>query len=158
QKVGKDDPAVKEMVEEIKKANDEDNWEVATTILDPKVNPDVIVFQECCDQTDLEYFNKKWLKGAYEKVTVFPSNTERDQNVAMMIKPGFKVLETKDDYYKEKDSVQKHIVTKVKGQPDRVEDSPFLFARGPAFVKIQSPGGYVFWVGTNHLKSKFGNS
>lgn len=148
----------KELTDFIKKANDEDNWEVAETILDPKVNPDIIVFQECCNQTDLDYFNHHWLKDAYEKVTVFPSNTERDQNVAMMIKPGFKVLETKDDYYKEPDPVKKQIVIKRKGEPDQIDDSPNLFARGPAFVKIQSPGGYVFWVGTNHMKSKYGNN
>jgi endonuclease/exonuclease/phosphatase family metal-dependent hydrolase len=157
-KVAKESDDAKEMVAFIKKANDEDNWEVAETMLDPKVNADIIVMQECCGQADLEWFNHHWLKDAYEKVTVFPTNTERDQNVAMMIKPGFKVLETKDDYYKELDPVKKHIVIKRKGEPDVIDDSPMLFARGPAFVKIQSPGGYVFWVGTNHMKSKFGNS
>jgi endonuclease/exonuclease/phosphatase family metal-dependent hydrolase len=29
-----------------------------------------------------------------------------------------------------------------------------LFARGPAFIKVKSPGGYVFWVGGTHMKSK----
>ena len=123
----------KEAVEYIKHKNDEDNWEVAQTILDPKVNPDIIVMQECCNEKDLEYFNKRWLKNNFETVIVFPSNTgaDRVQNVAMMIKPGFKILERKDQYYLEKDPA-------ANDRGDR------LFARGPAFVKIQSPSGYVF--------------
>jgi len=145
-KVAKESDEAKEMVDAIKKANDEDNWEVAETILDPKVNPDIIVMQECCNQQDLDYFNHRWLKDAYEKVIVFPSNTgDRVQNVAMMIKPGFKIVQTKDDYYKEKDSVPN-------------ERGGYLFARGPAFVELESPGGYKFWVGTNHMKSKYGNN
>lgn len=136
----------KEIVDKLRKEGDEDNWEVAQTILDPAVNPDVIVMQECCNQKDLESFNRKWLDGAYETVIVFPSNTgDREQHVAMMIKPGFKVLEKKDQYYLEKDTAEN-------ARGDR------LFARGPSFVKIQSPGGYVFWMGTGHLKSKSGNS
>jgi len=143
-KVAKESDDAKEMVDIIRTLNDKQNWATAETILDPKVNPDIIVLQECCNQKDLEYFNKRWLKGAYEFVNVFPSNSERDQFVAMMIKPGFKVLQKDDQYYLEKDT----------GKNDRGDR---LFARGPAFVKIQSPGGYVFWVGTNHMKSKRGN-
>ncbi len=158
QKFPKESEENKTLVENIRHDNDRINWATAETILDPAVNPDIIVLEECCNQKDLEYFNHRWLKDAYKEVIVFPTNTERDQNVAMMIKPGFKILETKDQYYKEKDPVVKHIVTKSKGkEPDRVEGSPLLFARGPAFVKIQSPGGAVFWVGTNHMKSKYGN-
>ena len=136
-----------EIQDYVKKKNDEDNWEIAQTILDPKVNPDIIVIQECCTEKDLNYFNDRWLKKAYETVIVFPNNSgaDRVQNVAMMLKPGFKVLEKRDQYYLEKDTVAN-------------ERGDKLFARGPAFVKIQSPGGYVFWVGTNHFKSKSGNS
>jgi|GEM_PF-949084 len=158
-KVAQQSEDAKEMVAAIKKANDEDNWEVAETILDPKVNPDIIVIEECCDLEDLTYFNKKWLKGAYEQVLILPTNTgDRAQYIGMMVKPGFKILDKKDQYYLEKDPVKKHIVTKKKGEPDRVEDRETLFARGPSFMKMQSPGGYVFWVGTNHMKSKSGNS
>jgi len=143
-KVAKESDDAKEMVDIIRGLNDKQNWATAETILDPKVNPDIIVMQECCNQKDLDYFNKRWLKGAFENVIVFPTNSEHDQNVAMMIKPGFKIMEKKDQYYLEKDPVKNE-------RGDR------LFARGPAFVKIQSPGGYVFWVGTNHMKSKRGN-
>jgi endonuclease/exonuclease/phosphatase family metal-dependent hydrolase len=136
----------KSVQEYVKRKNDEDNWEVAQTILDPKVNPDIIVLQECCNEKDLNYFNDRWLKKAYQTVIVFPNNSGEDrvQNVAMMLKPGFKVLEKRDQYHLEKDTVAK-------------ERGDLLFARGPAFVKIQSPAGNVFWVGTNHLKSKSGN-
>ncbi len=157
QKFQKESDENKEIVENIRHDNDRINWATAETILNPAVNPDVIVFEECCNQKDLEYFNHRWLKDAYKEVIVFPSNTERDQYVAMMIKPGFKIIDKKDQYYKEKDSVAKHIVTKSRGEPERVEDSPFLFARGPAFVLLESPGGFRFWVGTNHMKSKYGN-
>src|SRR5687767_1120287 len=118
----------KSVQEYVKKKNDEDNWEVAQTILDPKVNPDIIVLQECCNEKDLNYFNDRWLKKAYATVIVFPNNSGEDrvQNVAMMLKPGFKVLEKKDQYYLEKDPVAN-------------ERSDRLFARGPAFVKIQAP-------------------
>ncbi|HSH95461.1 MAG TPA: endonuclease/exonuclease/phosphatase family protein [Roseimicrobium sp.] len=157
-KVAKESDEAKEMVAAIKKANDEDNWEVAETILDPKVDPDIIMIQECCSPEDLDYFNKRWLKGAYETVMILPTNTgDRVQNVAMMVKPGFKIIQKKDQYYKELDPVKKHIVTSRKGEPDRVEDRPTLFARGPSFFEMESPGGYHFWVGTNHMKSKFGN-
>lgn len=139
----------------MRRKNDEDSWQVAQTILDPQVNPDILVIQECCSEEDLNYFNNRWLKKAYETVIVFPNNSggHRVQNVAMMLKPGFKVLEKRDQYYLEKDPVDKSDIPNLSK-----EMTERLFARGPAFVKIQSPGGNVFWVGTNHLKSKSGNS
>jgi exonuclease III len=138
-------PEVTELLDELRAANDEDNWEVAQVILDPKFFPDVLVIQEGCAQSDLEYFNKTWLKNAYETVIVFPSNTEREQYLEMLVKPGFKVVERKTDYYKEPDS-------------EKNERGDRLFARGPSFVLIQAPSGYRFWVGTNHQKSKSGNN
>lgn len=145
-----------EMVRTERNQDDKDNWMVATTILSPEFNPDIMFFQEGCNQEDLEYFNKKWLKGAYETLLVFPSNSGRDQNVGMMLKPGFKVLEKRDQYYLEKDSVPKDFLKGDYDGPAAAENR--LFARGPAFVKVQSPSGYVFWVGTNHQKSKSGNN
>jgi endonuclease/exonuclease/phosphatase family metal-dependent hydrolase len=141
----RDNPDAVQLMNELRYANEEDNWEVSQVILDPKFSPDVLVIQEGCGQSDLEYFNRTWLKNAYETVMVFPSNTERDQHLAMLVKPGFKVLEKRTDYYKEPDS-------------ERNERGERLFARGPAFVLLQAPSGYRFWVGTNHQKSKSGNN
>lgn len=136
---------VEQLLESQKKSEEEDNWEVSQVILDAKFNPDILVIQEGCNQADLEYFNHTWLKDAYQTVIAFPSNTDRDQNVCMMIKPGFKVISKKDQYFKEPDTVSN----------DRGNR---LFARGPAFVLIEAPSGYRFWVGTNHQKSKSDNS
>jgi hypothetical protein len=138
-------PDGKEIMDDERHHNDVDNWELASVILDPGFNPDVLMIQEGCVQSDLDYFNHHWLHDAYETDTVFPTNTERDQNLCMLAKPGFKVLETRDDYYKEPDTISN-------------ERGNRLFARGPAFVLIQSPGGYKFWIGTNHQKSKFDNN
>lgn len=132
-------------IDTLKKTNDEDNWEISQVILDPAFSPDVLVLQEACDQSNLDFFNKRWLRNAYETAIVFNSNTERNQNLAMLLKPGFKVLERKDQYYLEKDPVNN-------GRSER------LFARGPVFCLIQSPGGYKFWVGVTHGKSKVGDS
>ncbi|HEX8339832.1 MAG TPA: endonuclease/exonuclease/phosphatase family protein [Tepidisphaeraceae bacterium] len=151
------------MVTQERNQDNEDNWEIAQTILDPRLNPDIVFIQEGCGQEDLEYFNKRWLKDAYKTVTVFPSNSGRKQELCMMLKPGFEVLETRADYYKEKDTVSKAFLATAAAGDDPADVSPAvkenrLFARGPAFVKIKSPGGYVFWAGTNHNKSKSGNS
>jgi endonuclease/exonuclease/phosphatase family metal-dependent hydrolase len=112
---------------------------------DPKFNPDVVVLQECANQSDLEYFNRRWLGGMYETIIQFPSNTTRDQHLAIMLKPGFKVVEQRTDYHKTPDSVPN----------DR---GNLLFARGPSFVLIETPAGFKMWVGTTHQKSKGGNS
>jgi endonuclease/exonuclease/phosphatase family metal-dependent hydrolase len=140
-----DNLQVKQVLEKLKNENDEDNWEVAQVILDPRFSPDVLVIQEGCRQEDLEFFNKRWLNGAYETLVTFPSNTTRDQHLNLLLKPGFKVLERRDKYHLEPDTV-----ANARGER--------LFARGPAFALIQSPSGYKFWVGTTHQKSKGGNS
>src|SRR5436190_23897586 len=126
------DPVVKELLDSERRHNDEDNWEVAEVLTDDRFNPDVLVIEEGCSQENLDYFNKRWLRGAYETATVFPTNTDREQNLCMLLKPGFKILERKDQYYLEKDTVPN-------GRTDR------LFARGPAFCLVQTPGGYKFW-------------
>jgi hypothetical protein len=130
-----------ELIAEERRQNDEDHWEVAQVILDPSFAPDVLVVQEGCRQNDLEFFNKRWLNGAYGTVIQFPSNTDRDQHLNMLLKPGFKVLERRDKYHQEKDTI-----------PNERGDR--LFARGPAFALVQAPGGYKMWVGVTHQKSK----
>jgi hypothetical protein len=140
-----DDPQARELIDALRYQNDEENWEIAQVILDPQFNPDVLVIQEGCEQKDLEYFNRRWLDNAYETVIVFASNTERNQHLGMMLKPGFKVIERKDQYYLEPD-------------PQSNQRGDRLFARGPVFVLVQSSSGYRFWVGTNHQKSKSGNN
>jgi len=143
----KDDPVVKsgvgkELYEELRKKNDEDNWETAQVILDPKFSPDILVMEEACDESDLKFFNRQWLHDAYETAITFPTNTDRHQNLDLLMKKGFKILETKDKYYLEPDPAGGN------------ERGSRLFARGPAFIKVKSPGGYVFWVGVTHMKSK----
>ncbi|HOX58256.1 MAG TPA: endonuclease/exonuclease/phosphatase family protein [Candidatus Paceibacterota bacterium] len=135
------EPAGKEILSELRKKNDEDNWETAQVILEPKFNPDILVIEEGCGQSDLNYFNRRWLNGAYATAIQFPSNTDRQQNLDLLMKPGFKLLERRDQYHLEPDPVGN----------DR---GSRLFARGPVFVKVQTPGGYRLWVGLTHMKSK----
>src|SRR6478672_2382128 len=102
QSIGKDS-AAKEILEELRKKNDEDNWETAQVILDPKFSPDILVIEEACDQDDLNFFNHRWLSDAYETAIQFPTNTDRHQNLDLLMKRGFKILEKKDKYYLEPD-------------------------------------------------------
>lgn len=129
-----------------RREDDEENWEVARTILHDDVRPDVLLIQEGCSQEDLNYFNTQFLSGYFEFVHVFKTNTNRGQNTAILARPGFRVLEIREDYADEPDT---HDVN---------PESDKLFARGPGFVRFRSPGGREFWVGTNHMKSKSGNS
>ena len=62
----------KELFDELRKKNDEDNWETAQVILDSRFNPDILVIEEGCDQSDLSYFNHRWLNDAYETAVQFP--------------------------------------------------------------------------------------
>lgn len=135
---------VVEVLDNARRKADEENWEAARTVMD--VQPDIWVFQEGCDADDLNYFNTQFLGGYFETVHIFKTNTERGQNTGILCRPGFKVLEFREDYHDE---------------PDPKDENPIfdkLFARGPGFAKIQSPSGTQFWVGTNHGKSKSGNS
>jgi len=157
-KWAKTQPKSDELTELVKKNKEEDdkgNWEVATVI--QAMNPDIMLFEEGCSQDDLEYFNKRWLGGAYATLKVFPNNSGRDQNVGIIAKPGFKVLKVMDDYYKEPDTVAKDW---LKNDPEeqKVAADNRLFARGPGFILFQTPGGKQLWVGVNHEKSKHGNS
>lgn len=138
--------------------DDEDNWEIAQTILHKHLNPDILVFQEGCTQEELDSFNKKWLDNAFPIAKVFPGNTGRAQFTGVLMKPGFEILETRDQYYKEKDTVPKDFLKVEGAEPSEAEKENRLFARGPTFLKVKTPGGYVFWMGTNHQKSKSGNN
>lgn len=137
-----------DVVEVMKNARadaDEENWEIARNVL--SVQPDVWVFQEGCEAEDLNWFNTQMLRGYFETVHVFKTNSERGQNTGILVRKGFKVLEFREDYHNEPDT--EHVSTYGEGK---------LFARGPGFAKIQAPNGNTFWVGTNHTKSKSGNS
>ena len=140
----KADPLLKDLLEEERRQNNEDNWEVAQVITDERFNPDVLVIQEGCSQSNLEYFNKRWLGGAYGTLVVFPTNTDREQHLGILLKPGFKLVERRDQYHREKDAAPN-------------ERGGLLFARGPAFCLIETPSGYRFWVGVTHQKSKSGD-
>ncbi len=139
------DEKMNDMIAEERRQNDEDHWEVARVILDPNFNPDILVIQEGAGQKDLEYFNKRWLNDAYATVVQFQSNTDRYQHLGMLLKPGFTIVEKRDTYRDDKDTVPNPRGNK-------------LFARGPAFALIETPTGYRFWVGVTHQKSKSGNN
>lgn len=133
-----------EAVDALKHSNDKENFATARVITHKAFNPDVLVIEEGCTQANLEYFNKRWLQNAYETVVQFSSNTDREQHLCMLLKPGFKILQRKDQYHTEKDTTPN-----ARGN--------FLFARGPVFCLIQTPAGYKFWVGVTHQKSKKDN-
>jgi endonuclease/exonuclease/phosphatase family metal-dependent hydrolase len=139
-------PEFIDMLARERREDDEENWEVALTLQHPRHNPDIVLFQEGPDERDLVYFNREFLGDAYSLVKVFPSNTNRGQTIGILMKPGFKALEVRDQYHLEPD------VNDVNPETDR------LFARGPAFVLVESPAGNRFWVGTTHMKSKGGNT
>jgi hypothetical protein len=136
------DPAGADLLRILRRENDEDNWEVAQTILDKNFDPDILVIQEGPDQADLRFFNRRWMNDAYETVQQLPSNTDRNQHLCVLMKKGFRVLARKDQYRNEPDPAGGN----ARGGR--------LFARGPVFLLVQSPGGKRFWVGTTHQKSK----
>src|SRR3954463_16439717 len=61
-------PVDRELAARIRSMCDKANWITSQVILDPRFNPDVLVLEECCDQDQLDKFNKTWLKNAYETV------------------------------------------------------------------------------------------
>lgn len=135
-------PELDEAIRLISYQNTEEQWEIASVIMDEGFRPDVLMMQEAADESDLRFFNRKWLKGLYTTVMVFPTNTDRGQNLAMFLKKGFRLIKFEANYHLERD-------------PDAAADSnQRLFARGPAFALIESPSGYRFWCGTTHQKSK----
>src|SRR3954464_14718298 len=75
------DVDLKELIDEVKHQNDEDNWEVAEVITDGRFNPDILVIEEGCSQENLTYFNEHWLHKAYGMVMTFPTNTTRNQHL-----------------------------------------------------------------------------
>src|SRR4051812_713815 len=62
------DPEGKELVRMLRRENDEDNWEVAQVILDPKFSPDILVIEEGPDEGDLRFFGHRWLHDSYDWV------------------------------------------------------------------------------------------
>ncbi len=126
--------------------NDEDNWEIAQVLLDPAFAPDVLVFEEGCDQASLDAFADQWLEGTYPTRVVFAGNSDRVQTLGILLRDGFTIVETEDQFYKMPD------------EGDLNPRSDFLFARGPAFVLVETPDGKRVWVGVTHQKSKGGNS
>src|SRR5438874_415564 len=63
-----------EVARRVRADADKDLWMISRVILDPKFNPDILVIEECCEQDELDRFNRDWLHGAYETVIVFPTN------------------------------------------------------------------------------------
>lgn len=135
--------------------DEEDLYEVARTITLKHFDPDVLVLQECCNQKMLEMFNQRWLKGKYTFVRVFAGNTD-GQWLGVLVKPGFKVLEVQDRYYRQQDPVNDPAVRQAK-EKAKLAEGNLLFPRGPVFLKVRTPGGNLLWVGNTHLKSKYGN-
>lgn len=152
-----DSPAAREALRSLREANDEDNWEVARVILDPGFSPDILMLQEAAGLDDIKAFNQRWLNSAYETVHVFATNSGRGQNLAMMLKPGFKVVEIREQYHQEVDPDPRgRTAGGDEGGPAGA--APKLFARGPGFALIRTPTGREIWVGNTHKKSKSGNS
>ena len=141
-----DDELLAEVARTERFQNDEDNWEIAQVILDPAFAPDVLLFQEGPGQEDLQRFADEWLGGRYPTAVVFPGNSTRGQTVGVLVREGFEVVGVADDFHEMPD------VGDVNPRGDR------LFARGPAFALVRAPGGFEFWAGTTHQKSKGGNS
>jgi endonuclease/exonuclease/phosphatase family metal-dependent hydrolase len=140
------DEAAAEALRQERYQNDEDLWEIAQVFLDPAFSPDVLVFQEGAAQAEIEQFNRDWLNGMFETVRVLPSNDGRGQTIGILLKPGFRIIDEEASYHQ---------------MPDPQDLNPRaerLFARGPAFVLVEAPGGGRFWVGTNHQKSKGGGN
>lgn len=145
--------------------DDEECWEVASVILHPDVNPDILMVQESAAQAELEAFNTRWLNSAYATVIQFPTNTNalRGQHLSMFLKPGYKVLE-QVHLFEDKDPTADGMVpdrattpaVDVGADPD--SRGGRLFARGPTFVLVEAPSGYKLWIGNTHQKAKAGNS
>ncbi len=122
----------------------EDIYEVARVITLPNFSPDILCIQEAPDQETLELFNKEYLKGLYQFVRVFKSNSTSGQNLAMLAKTGFNA-ESVDEYYGDTD-------------PADSSGKKLLFSRGPAFVTFRTPEHNRLIIGLTHIKSKFGDN
>lgn len=147
-------PAARDTLRQLRAANDENNWEVSRVLLE--LAPDIVMFQEAASLEDLKAFNTRWLENAYATVHVFATNSGRGQNLAMMLKPGFSIVEIREEYHKEPDPDPTGRTSG--GEESGVANQPRLFARGPGFALIQTPSGDKVWVGNTHQKSKSGNS
>ena len=136
--------------------DEEDLYEVARVIKSPAMNADIVVLQEACSEKHLQEFNSHWLWRKYDLVKVLPNNTTREQNTAILARKGFVPLEIRS-FRNEPDPVDDPKLRNLK-QSAGLGKGNLLFARGPAFVLFQTPKGNRIWVGTDHTKSKYGNS
>src|SRR5438552_1030174 len=97
------DPAVKQLISDMQKDNDKSNWEAAQVI--KQLKPDILVIVEGPEQEDLDYFNRRWMDGFFKTDVVFPTNTTRHQTLCLLVRPGFKIVQKRDQYYLENDTV-----------------------------------------------------
>jgi len=133
----------------------EDLYEVAR-VINEQLDADILTVQECCAQNHLEYFNRKWLKNRYKTVKVFKGNSSREQNLGILAKEGYELLEVRQ-FHNEPDPVNDPDLQSVK-QGSQLDVDNLLFSRGPAFAKFRTPGGRVIWVGVTHVKSRYGDN
>ena len=136
--------------------DEEDLYEVARVMKSPEMDADIVVLQECCSEKHLQEFNSHWLWRKYDLVKVFANNTTREQNTAILAKKGFEPVEIRS-FRNEPDPVDDPKLRSLK-QNAGLGKGNLLFARGPAFVLFRTPKGSLIWVGTDHAKSKYGNS
>ena len=132
-----------DLIDRERREDREENLEVAAVILE--LRPDVLALQESAGKRDLEYFNKEFLGGHFGTIVELPTNTDRDQHLCVMLRPGFEV-------------VRQVSLAEMPDADDLNERGDRLFARGPGFLLIETPGGERFWLGNTHQKSKGGNS
>ena len=132
--------------------DEEDLLEIALVLKQDRFDPDVLVLQEAASQQSLERFNTKWLDDKYAFVKQYKSNS-KGQWTAILAKPGFKVIETRS-YAGVEDPVDDPKL----GDAKRYYGENVLYPRGPAFAQIRTPDGTVMWIGTTHIKSKYGNN
>jgi endonuclease/exonuclease/phosphatase family metal-dependent hydrolase len=132
-----------ELIRRERREDREENLEVARVIL--AMQPDVLALQESAGERDLAYFNKTFLDGYFETIVELPTNTDREQHLTVLLRPGFEV-------------VRQESIADTPDVDDVNDRTDKLFARGPGFLLIRTPGGEEFWLGNTHQKSKGGNS
>lgn len=134
---------LKEFISYERRADNEENYEVAEVI--KALAPDILCVQESATLRDLAYFNENWLGEYFGTIQQLPTNSDREQNLTIMLRPGFEVVKM-ETLYETPDT------NDFNDRGDR------LFARGAGFVLVKGPDGEQFWVGNTHQKSKGGNS
>lgn len=133
--------------------DDEDLFEIAATWKLPRFDADIVGLQEAPTEAMLKKFNAERLDGQYAYVRSFTGNAP-GQQIALLARKGFDVLEVRDRYHLEADPVEDPNLRSMK----RGLGGNRLFSRGPVFVKFRTPAKRILWVGVTHAKSKFGDS